>query len=345
MTSKRYQEAGVDIDAMTVALGKAKEEIKATRTPGVLSEIGLFGGLFDPSEAGVEGECLVASTDGVGTKVRVAALMGRFETVGQCLINHCVNDILVQGARPLFFLDYIGTGKLNPEWFAQVVHGLALACKENGCALLGGETAEMPGIYQGNDFELVGTIIGAVPKNKILDGTKVKSGDLLVGLPSSGLHTNGYSLARKILFEECGYQVEDCPVELEGASIGEALLAVHKSYLHPVLPLLRKECGIHACAHITGGGVLDNLPRVLPQGLGARVQTTALAPVPIFPFLMQKGKLDRQEAWRVFNMGVGFILIVDKDKVSQVMVALRKQGERPELIGSIEERDGVLLED
>ncbi len=345
MTSKRYQEAGVDIDAMATALGKAKDEIKATRTPGVLSEIGLFGGLFDPSKVGAGGECLVASTDGVGTKVRVAALTGRFDTVGQCLINHCVNDILVQGARPLFFLDYIGTGHLDPDWFAQVIHGLAVACKENDCALLGGETAEMPGIYRSDDFELVGTIVGSVPKDKILDGSKVVEGDLLIGLPSSGLHTNGYSLARKILLDESGYKVEDRPPELMGASLGEALLAVHKSYLRPVLPMLQTDLGVHACAHITGGGIIDNLPRVLPRGLGARIKTTALSPAPIFPFMVEKGGIDQQEAWRVFNMGVGFILIVQKNKVNQVMDSLKQSGEHPCLIGSIEEGEGVLLED
>jgi phosphoribosylformylglycinamidine cyclo-ligase len=345
MTSKRYKEAGVDIDAMATALDKAKDDIKATRTPGVLSEIGLFGGLFDPSKVGAGGECLVASTDGIGTKVRVAALAGRFDTVGQCLINHCVNDILVQGARPLFFLDYIGTGHLDPNWFAQIVHGLAVACKENSCALLGGETAEMPGIYRDDDFELVGTIVGSVPKDKILDGSKVVAGDVLIGLPSSGLHTNGFSLARKILFEECSFKIQDCPPELEGASLGEALLAVHKSYLQPVLPLLQNESGIHACAHITGGGVLDNLPRVLPKGLGARFKTKALPPVPIFPLLFDKGKMDRQEAWRVFNMGVGFILVVDKNTVPQVMEALKESNENPFIVGSIEEGTGVQLED
>ncbi len=345
MTSKRYQEAGVNIDAMASALAKAKDEIKATRTPGVLSEIGLFGGLFDPSKVGAEGECLVASTDGVGTKVRVAALTGRFDTVGQCLINHCVNDILVQGARPLFFLDYIGTGHLDPDWFAQIVHGLAIACQENDCALLGGETAEMPGIYQSDDFELVGTIVGSVPKDQILDGSKVVEGDLLIGLPSSGLHTNGYSLARKILLEECGYKVGDRPAELEGRSLGEALLAVHKSYLRPVLPLLQGDWGVHACAHITGGGILDNLPRVLPQGLGAKVTTSAISPVPIFPLIVQKGNIDLEEAWRVFNMGVGFVLVVEKRKASQVLEALKEAGESPFILGSIVEGHGVLLEE
>ena len=345
MTSKRYQEAGVDIDAMAAALDQAKEEIRATKTPGVLSDIGLFGGVFDPSLVGAGGECLVASTDGVGTKVRIAALAGKFDTVGQCLINHCVNDILVQGARPLFFLDYIGTGHLDPDWFAQVVHGLSLACKENHCALLGGETAEMPGIYDGDDFELVGTIVGAVAKGKILDGSKVVAGDRLIGLPSSGLHTNGFSLARKILFDECSFEVGDHPPELEGASIGEALLAIHKSYLKPVLPLLQKERGVHACAHITGGGVLDNLPRVLPKGLGAKVLTNALDPVPIFPFLVEKGEIDQQEAWRVFNMGIGFILVVEADRCQELLEELEKAGEKPKVVGVVEEGEGVRLED
>src|SRR5512135_2366342 len=261
-----YADAGVDIDAKMSAVARAKEAIRSTFTRGVVGDVGGFGGLFRPDFTGMSDPLLVASTDGVGTKVKVAIAAGIHRTVGQDLVNHCVNDILVQGARPLFFLDYYATGKMRPEVVGEVLEGLALACRENGCALLGGETAEMPGMYAEGDYDLAGTIVGAVDRPKLLDGSKVQEGDLLIGLPSSGLHTNGYTLARKIFFEDMGLTPQSIVPELGGASVASALLAVHRSYLSCVLPLVESLL-LSAMAHITGGGFPDNLPRVLPPGL------------------------------------------------------------------------------
>ncbi len=326
MQSNRYKEAGVDIDKKYDAVTRAKEAIRTTFTPGVLSDIGSFGGLFDPQKVGAGGEVLVASADGVGTKIKIAIDSEIYDTVGQCLINHCVNDILVQGARPLFFLDYIGVGKMEPEVVSKVLEGLAIACRENGMALLGGETAEMPGFYKVGDFDLVGTIVGTVPADRILDGSRVREGDIVLALPSSGLHTNGYSLARKVLFEECGYALDDTP-EGWSQTLGEALLAVHRSYLDQVLPLLTAGNAVHACAHITGGGLYDNVPRVLPKGMRAEIQRDSIARPPIFDLLVEKGGIDQGEAHRVFNMGYGFLLIVDPDSADAMLTDLKERGE------------------
>lgn len=326
MQSNRYKEAGVDIDKKYDAVTRAKEAIRTTFTPGVLSDIGSFGGLFDPAKVGAGGEVLVASADGVGTKIKIAIDSGVYDTVGQCLVNHCVNDILVQGARPLFFLDYVGVGKMEPDIVAKVLEGLAIACRENGMALLGGETAEMPGFYKIGDFDLVGTIVGTVPAERILDGSRVHEGDVVLALPSSGLHTNGYSLARKVLFEDCGYSLDHRP---EGwtESLRDALLAVHRSYLDPVLPLLTAGDEVHACAHITGGGLYDNVPRVLPAGLRAEIRLDSISRPRIFDLLVEKGDIDQGEAHRVFNMGFGFLLIVDPSAASDILARLREHGE------------------
>ena len=326
MQSNRYKEAGVDIDKKYDAVTRAKEAIRTTFTPGVLSDIGSFGGLFDPKMVGAGGEVLVASADGVGTKIKIAIDSEIFDTVGQCLINHCVNDILVQGARPLFFLDYIGVGKMEPAVVAKVLEGLAIACRENGMALLGGETAEMPGFYKVGDFDLVGTIVGTVPQEKILDGSRVREGDIVLALPSSGLHTNGYSLARKVLFDECGYALDHQP---EGwtETLRDALLAVHRSYLGQVLPLLKQGQDVHACAHITGGGLYDNVPRVLPEGVRAEIQLDSIARPPIFDLIVEKGGIDQGEAHRVFNMGFGFLMIVDPASAEAMLADLHERGE------------------
>jgi phosphoribosylformylglycinamidine cyclo-ligase len=340
--SSRYREAGVDIDAKYDAVARAKDAIRTTFTPGVVSDIGSFGGLFDPARVDAAGEILVASADGVGTKVKVAAMAGRYDTVGQCLVNHCVNDILVQGARPLFFLDYIGCGKMQPVQVGKVLEGLATACRENGFALLGGETAEMPGMYEGGDFEVVGTIVGSVAREDLLDGSRVRPGDKILSLRSSGLHTNGYSLARKVLFDELGHQVDDVVDEL-GGTVGEALLAVHRSYLQPVLPLLRGRGEVHACAHITGGGLFDNVPRVLPEGCHAEFEVSDVEAPPIFDYLVRHGGVDRSEAYRVFNMGLGFLLIVDPDAADGLMQELKSAGEPAVLVGEIQAGDGEVL--
>src|SRR5687767_12967547 len=270
--SSAYAAAGVDIDAQEKGLARVKKLAKSTFTPGVLTEIGSFGGLFRPDLQGMTEPVLVASADGVGTKLVVAKMAGDYSSVGRDLVNHCVNDILVQGAEPLFFMDYLGAGVLEPEKMVELVSGVADGCRENGCALLGGETAEMPGFYQPGDYELVGFIVGMADRAHVLDGSRVRVGDLLIGLPSAGLHTNGYSLARRILFERLGLGIGDrIPGAVDPRTVGELLLAPHVSYLAALRPLLRHP-GLHGLAHITGGGLTDNLPRVLPVGARAEIQ-------------------------------------------------------------------------
>jgi phosphoribosylformylglycinamidine cyclo-ligase len=306
-----YRDAGVDIEAATAALSRAKDHIRATFTPGCLSNVGSFGGLFELPVGDWRRPVLVSSTDGVGTKVKVAAAAGRHDTVGQDLVNHCVNDILVQGARPLFFLDYLGTDRVDGEVFEALVRGLSIACRENGCALIGGETAEMPGVYARGEYDLVGTIIGIVERDRILDGSRVRPGDRILGLPSTGLHTNGYSLARKILFEREGLAADTRLDEL-GGTVGDALLAVHRSYLGDLGPLLDADL-VHAMAHITGGGLVDNVPRVLPEGCAARIERGVLPVPPIFRLLAERGPVPVKECDRAFNMGVGMVVIVAAD--------------------------------
>jgi len=332
--SSAYRSAGVDIDLKYEAVAGATAAIRSTFTKGVVGDVGMFGGLFDPAAAGAAGELLVASTDGVGTKVVIARMAGDMSTVGEDLVNHCVNDILVQGARPLFFLDYIAMSKMHPPSVHQVLAGLAKACRENGCALIGGETAEMPGVYQQGEIDVAGTIVGAVPRGQLLDGSKVRAGDVLLGLRSSGLHTNGYSLARKVLFADVGLQLPDRPAELQGASVREAILAVHRSYLRTCLPLAQAGL-LTAMAHITGGGLLDNVPRVLPAGLGARVRTAAIPPLPICELIRQRGKVAAAEAYRVLNMGVGMVLMVRPGDAAEVERRLLALGETAFRLGEV----------
>jgi phosphoribosylformylglycinamidine cyclo-ligase len=303
-----YRDAGVDIDAQDEALRRIKEALVATRTPGVLADLGAFGGLFAPDLRGMEEPVLVASADGVGTKLEVAVLAGVHDTVGRDLVNHCVNDILVQGARPLFFLDYVATGRLDPAVLAAVVSGIARACRENGCALLGGETAEMPGFYGDGRYDVAGFIVGMVDRPKVLDGSKVQVGDVVVGLPSAGLHTNGYSLARKLFFDVAGLAVRD-HVPALGRTVGEALLAEHRSYL----PVLRDalDAGLVAgLAHITGGGLTDNIPRILPEGTAAEIRPGAWPLPPLFRWMQETGKIDETEMRRTFNLGIGMVAVV-----------------------------------
>lgn len=303
-----YSAAGVDIDAKMGAVSGARSVIRSTFTKGVVGDVGGFGGLFRPDFSGMADPLLVASMDGVGTKIKVAILANRHDTVGQDLVNHCVNDILVQGARPLFFLDYFAAGKLVPEIVGSILEGIAFACRENGCALLGGETAEMPGMYGAGDYDLAGTIVGAVDRSKLLDGSTIRPGDVLLGLSSSGLHTNGYSLARRLFFETLKLEVGMVVPEL-GATVGETLLAVHRSYLAPVLPLV--DAGLlSAIAHITGGGFPDNLPRVLPAGCSAEIRPDGWTWPTIFRFIEEKGAVGRKEMLRVFNCGIGMVLFV-----------------------------------
>jgi phosphoribosylformylglycinamidine cyclo-ligase len=329
-----YADAGVDIDAKMGAIARAKEAIRSTFTPGVVGDVGGFGGLFRPDFRGLEDPLLVASTDGVGTKLKVAIAAGVFDTVGEDLVNHCVNDILVQGARPLFFLDYIATGRMDAETVGAVLAGLAKACRENECALLGGETAEMPGIYAEGDFDLAGTIVGVVDGPKLLDGRRVKEGDLLIGLPSSGLHTNGYSLARKILFERLGLAPGSLIPDL-GVTVAAALLAVHRSYREAVLPLV--ETGLlSAMAHITGGGFPDNVPRVLPPDLDAVIHTKSWVWPPLFRFLSEHGGVAPGEMLRVFNCGIGMVLFVPPGKGLEVKSRLDAAGEDWRQVGRVQ---------
>lgn len=329
-----YAAAGVDIDAQDRALKRVKKLVKSTRTAGVLSNIGSFGGLFRPDVDGMEEPVLVASADGVGTKLMVARLADDYSTVGQDLVNHCVNDILVQGARPLFFLDYVGAGVLEPAAMEQLVSGLARACRENGCALLGGETAEMPGFYQPGDYELVGFVVGLVDRGRILDGSRVVPGDILVGLASSGLHTNGYSLARQVFFDKLGLAVADGLPGTPGRTVGEELLAVHRSYLKTVESLL-DDPGLHALAHITGGGLTDNLPRILPKRTHASIKLGTWEIPAVFHLLQEHGEVSSEEMLRVFNMGIGMVLVVAQDSLRDVMRALRASGDKGAIIGSV----------
>ena len=329
-----YADAGVDIDAKMGAVARAKDAIRSTFTKGVVGDVGGFGGLFRPDFTGMSDPLLVASADGVGTKLKVAIAAGVHGTVGQDLVNHCVNDILVQGASPLFFLDYIATGKMRPEIVGEVLEGLAKACRENGCALLGGETAEMPGMYAAGDYDLAGTIVGVVDRPKMLDGSRVSEGDLLIGLPSSGLHTNGYSLARKILFETLLYEPSS-PVPELGMTAAEALLAIHRSYLGPVLPLVKNGL-LSAMAHITGGGFPDNIPRVLPKNLDVVVHPEAWSWPPLFRLLRDSGGVPPSEMLRVFNCGIGMVLIVPPARGLEVKNRLDASGEDWKQIGRVQ---------
>lgn len=305
--SSRYKESGVDIDAANRAKRRIGALVRGTWRDEVLSEIGNFGGLFEvPS--GYERPVLVSSVDGVGTKLRVAFMAGRHDTVGEDLVNHCVNDILVQGAEPLFFLDYFACGVLDPAVVASVVEGLARGCRENGCALIGGETAEMPGFYEKGEYDLAGCIVGVVEQSGIMDGKGIEPGDEVWALPSSGLHTNGYSLARRVIFEEEGLGVND-ELPGTGATAAEALLAVHRSYL-PEFRALRDSLEIRGLVHITGGGLLENIPRILPVGCAVEIDTARWTVPPLFTFLEERGRIERREMYRVFNMGIGMVLIV-----------------------------------
>ena len=320
-----YKSTGVDIEAGAEVVRRIKGFAKATFTPGVLSEVGGFGGLFHLGAAGGTDPVLVASADGVGTKLKVAFMMNRHTTIGEDLVNHCVNDILVQGARPLFFLDYLATGRLSPDVAVEIVEGLARACRANGCALLGGETAEMPGFYLDREYDLAGFIVGMVERGQVLTGERITVGDALIGLPSSGLHTNGYSLARRIAFDTLMMGIHDHIPEL-GCGIGDALLRPHRSYLNPVLPLVRDGL-VNGMAHITGGGLTDNVPRVLPEGTAARIDRSSWDVPALFTWLVSKGDVPDEDAWRTFNMGIGLVLVVPARQVSHVLERLAEAGE------------------
>lgn len=330
-----YKSAGVDIDAGNEAVRRIKGLARATFTPGVLSEIGSFGGLFRLEPGRHADPVLVASADGVGTKLKVAFLADRHDTVGEDLVNHCVNDILVQGARPLFFLDYLATGRLSPEVTEQVVSGIARGCRANACALLGGETAEMPGFYAEGEYDLAGFIVGVVDRDRVIDGKRLAPGDVLIGLPSAGLHTNGYSLARRIVFDRLGLAVDAHVPEL-GETVGEALLRVHTSYLPAISPLLDEPGLVRALAHITGGGITDNLPRVLPDGCQASIDRRAWQVPPLFAFLGDAGGVPEDDLYRTFNMGIGLIVGCAASDAERVLARLGPvPAPGPRVIGEI----------
>src|SRR5918996_6573365 len=300
-----YKTSGVDIDAGTETVRRIRSLARSTFTAGVLSEIGSFGGLFQLESGRFREPVLVASADGVGTKLKVAFLTGRHDTVGVDLVNHCANDILMQGAEPLFFLDYLATGRLSPEVAEAIVGGMAAACRENNCALLGGETAEMPGFYGDGEYDLAGFVVGIVEKERIVSGRSIAPGDALVGVPSSGLHTNGYSLARRIAFDHLKLGVESHVPEL-GRTVGEALLEPHRSYLAMVRPMLDYG-SIKGMAHITGGGITENLPRILPHGTAAVIDASTWEVPPMFQWLRRSGDVPADDMMRTFNMGIGLI--------------------------------------
>lgn len=329
-----YRQAGVDIDAANTALLRIRELVRATQTPEVLADIGAFGGMFQLDLSRYRQPVLVSSIDGVGTKLKVAFLMNRHDTVGHDLVNHCVNDIVVQGARPLFFLDYFATGKLQPEVLVQVVKGLSEACQNAGCALLGGETAEMPGMYSDGEYDLAGVIVGVVEREAIVDGRRVEPGDAVVGLASDGLHTNGYSLARYVLFEVANMRVDSYLPELD-TSLGEELLRRHRCYLNPVMGALER-FDIHAMAHITGGGFYDNIPRVLPSDCRVIIDRRSWEVPFIFRLIQEKGNVPDPEMFRTFNMGIGMVLILPREQGLALIDFLQSQGEQAALIGEVQ---------
>jgi phosphoribosylformylglycinamidine cyclo-ligase len=338
-----YRDAGVDIDAQDEALREVRHIVRGTFNDDVISDIGLFGGLYRASFPEMERPILVSSADGVGTKLAVAHAMRVHDTVGYDLVCHCVNDILVQGARPLFFLDYYAAGRLRPAVMTDVVRGMARACRENRLALIGGETAEMPGFYPDDAYDVAGFIVGVVDEKNLLDGKRVKEGDVVIGLPSAGLHTNGYSLARRILLETAGHEYQSIVPEI-GGKLGEVLLAPHLSYLDPLLPLV-EEGLVHALAHITGGGLTDNVPRVLPRNCDARIKAGSWEIPPLFRYMREKGDVSIEEMFRVFNMGIGMVMIVGADAVAEVASRLGRRGQKHFFIGNVVAGSGKVVYD
>ena len=336
-SSLDYRSAGVDIAAAEAAKRRMRALVDSTRTAGVVGEFGSFGGLYRAPMG--ERALLVASADGVGTKLKIAIETGRHDTVGQDLVNHCVNDILTQGALPLFFLDYIAFGKLDPGVAERVIGGVAAGCKENGCALLGGETAEMPGMYAPGDYDLAGFIVGSVDEEDLLGPQRVRAGDIVLGLASTGLHTNGYSLARRIVQERLGLSWDDPFPGEDGATVADVMLRVHRSYLEALRPLLRE---IHALAHITGGGISGNLPRILPVSLDVEIELGSWRMPNVFAVLRRAGRVDHSEMLRTFNVGVGMIAFVSPDTANYVRETLAAAGVESWVMGRLKHGNGFI---
>ncbi len=328
-----YADSGVDRDAATLAKERIARIARRSFNKNVLSEIGGFNGLFALDAEKYPNPVLVSSTDGVGTKLKIAAATGLHQSIGSDLVNHCVNDIAVQGATPLFFLDSFASGKLDPDIVERVIGGIVDACKANGCALLGGETAELPGVYVGSEYDLTGFIVGVVSRERLITGETIKAGDMIVGLPSNGLHTNGYTLARKLLFDVAGYSHDQYVNELKD-KVGAALMRAHRSYLSPIRKLIQAELAA-GFAHITGGGITDNLPRVLPRGLAAQIDLTSWEQPPIFGHLQSLGKVEREEMFRTFNMGIGMIAVIPAERLAKARLLLNRMNERYFVIGRI----------
>ncbi len=342
MTNKRaslkYSDSGVNIDAANETLSTMKGLVKRTYTEQVLCDIGTFGAMFQLDLQQYKTPVLVSSVDGVGTKLKLAFMTGKHDTVGIDLVSHCVNDILVQGARPLFFLDYFAVGKLEPAVAVEVVRGLSAGCRYAGCALIGGETAEMPDMYQPGEYDIAGTIVGIVDRDDIVDGAKIRENDVIVGLPSTGLHTNGYSLARKICFEVVGLKVDD-PMPGVGRTVAEALMEPHISYAK-LMQLVMRMVEVRGMAHITGGGITENLPRILPEGLAAEIDLNAWQAPPLFRFLQEEGNVEDTEMLRTFNMGQGFVFVIPEAQAKRLEETMELAGQPYSFIGRITAGDG-----
>lgn len=341
MSQLTYKDAGVDIHEGALAVEKMKSYVKDTFTKGVLGGLGGFGGMFELDLTGYKKPVLVSGTDGVGTKLKISILKDQHDTVGIDLVAMCVNDILVQGAKPLFFLDYIATGKLESDKIADLVKGIAEGCKQSGAALIGGETAEMPGFYAADEYDMAGFTVGIVEKDKIIDGSSIEAGNVMIGLPSTGVHSNGYSLVRKLFFDKLNHKIDD-HIEALGCTVGEALITPTKIYVKSVLEVLEK-VKINGMVHVTGGGFIENIPRILPQGLGANVKLGSWPELELFKFIQKEGNIDLREMYSTFNMGVGFIMIVNKELADQTIEAIKSIGEEAYIIGEITDKDGVDL--
>ncbi len=334
MATSKYTEAGVDIDTGMQIVKDIKKQVRETFSPAVLTDIGLFGGLFDINKANSPAQpVLVSSIDGVGTKLHIAAQLNKFYNAGRDIVAHCCNDIVVQGARPLFFLDYVASAKLGPDAVKEIITGIADECKNNGCALLGGETAEMPGTYVAGQYDLVGCIVGVVDREKIIDGKTISTGDVIIGLPASGLHTNGYSLARKVLLTDAGIDLNDIPEGCE-RTLGDILLESHRSYTPMLLDLLKK-FEIKGLAHITGGGLIENVPRILPENVDAKIELSKIDIPPIYTLIQKLGGVELEEMFRVFNMGIGMTIFANADNAGKIMEEISKTSLKPEIIGEV----------
>ncbi len=338
-----YKDSGVDINKSNIAKKKLKEVVKSTFSKNVLTNIGTFGALYYFDHDDYKKPVLVSSTDGVGTKIKLAIKSKKFDTIGQDLVNHCVNDILAMGAKPLYFLDYIALGKMRPNVVEDIVIGLAKACKENNCSLIGGETAEMPGLYKASDFDLAGFIVGIADKDKIIDGSKIEEGDVIIGLASNGLQTNGYSLANKVFFDIGGYKLDDKPDELEGQTLVQALMAVHPSYLKPIEQLIKNEVEIKGMAHITGGGLLENIPRILPTDMSVKIDKTSWEVPAIFTLIKRIGNVPEKDMYRTLNMGIGYVFIVSREEAAKASNVLSEMKVEHYVIGEVIEGNQEVL--